>query len=94
MEALNGAVVRSQTEIVLGKCHFYDKLTAVPSKEKILKWLFPGEVDLKHRDVRGKRMNNSGLWFLNLPALQKWMSGEGSNILYCPGLRMYPQIFD
>lgn len=62
-------------------------LMIVPTREKVLKWIYSGTINLKHISERDKRVENSGTWFLNSPEFNAWLSGK-ANILYCPGLRI------
>lgn len=56
-----------------------------PTDEEILEWIFTGPTGNKQQSVSQKRVEDSGEWFLKCPEFQNWVSGESSNLLYCPG---------
>lgn len=56
-------------------------------KQQLLDWIFPHDIDTKHRFVRSRRVAGCGSWFLDSPEYQNWVTGKSSNVLFCPGLR-------
>ncbi|KAI5789913.1 hypothetical protein FPQ18DRAFT_339675 [Pyronema domesticum] len=51
--------------------------TAQEIKE-LVEWLSPLEPQMIHQDVRKMRVANTGNWFLELEAFEKWRDGDGS----------------
>jgi len=61
----------------------------------MLRWLFPYNVDDKHKLLKQKRAHESLKWFLEDDKFKKWVSGRvdnsadaRENILYCHGSSM------
>jgi hypothetical protein len=58
----------------------------VKQKEKdILRWLWTGDVEEKHRMLKKDRVQDSGRWFLETVEYNDWV-GDGSSALICPGI--------
>lgn len=60
-------------------------------REKILTWLWTGDYWKRHQLLRSQRVANTGDWFLECEAFQKWKSGTGTSLLISLGIRMFPQ---
>ena len=55
---------------------------------QILEWLSPLEPRLRHQDVRTRRLDGLGDWFLQIEDFVNWCDGEdGSSMatLFCSG---------
>jgi hypothetical protein len=48
--------------------------------EEILCWISPLEPQLRHQDVKSKRLGNTGNWFLDLEDFQKWRDEDQAEI--------------
>ena len=62
--------------------------TYVDENPQILKWLSPLEPRLRHQDVRTRRLDGLGDWFLRKDAFINWCDGEDGSImgtLFCSG---------
>ena len=62
--------------------------TYVDENAQILEWLSPLEPRLRHHDVRTRRMDGLGSWFLEKDEFINWRDGEdGSTMstLFCSG---------
>ena len=57
--------------------------------EKVLEWLSPSDMSKMHQDIKGKRTDNTGTWFLDSEEFTRWANGEGSTLLFCPGKGSY-----
>ena len=55
--------------------------------EKIMSWLSPLKPGNRHHDVRTKRFEGVGDWFLETGEFREWRSGRGEDkaVLFCPG---------
>ncbi|KAI5785355.1 hypothetical protein FPQ18DRAFT_264884, partial [Pyronema domesticum] len=58
---------------------------------QIVSWLSPLEPHKRHQDIRQKRLEGTGNWFLLQPAFQQWSdseSGDGNigSVLSCSGI--------
>lgn len=63
-------------------------VTLAATKQEVLDWLSPLDVDTKHKTVTAKTVKGSGGWLLSDPIFTDWASGTPeSNFLYCRGLR-------
>lgn len=55
-------------------------------RPRILSWLSPLEPQTRHQDIRTRRLDNIGGWFLEDLKFQEWCNGdEDSVVLLCPG---------
>ena len=62
--------------------------TCVDENAQILEWLSPLEPRLRHQDVRTRRLDGLGGWFLQKDDFIDWRDGEdGSSMgaLFCSG---------
>ena len=62
--------------------------TYVDENPQILEWLSPLEPRLRHQDVRTRRLDGLGDWFLQKDEFINWRDGEGGstmNTLFCSG---------
>ena len=62
--------------------------TCVDENARILEWLSPLEPRLRHQDVRTRRLDGLGGWFLQKDDFINWRDGEdGSSMgaLFCSG---------
>ena len=60
--------------------------TYVDEASQILEWLSPLKPHLRHQDVRTRRMDGVGDWFLRTDDFINWRDGEGGSsmaILFC-----------
>ena len=61
--------------------------------EKVMRWLSPQEPGIRHQDVRDRRLEGSGDWFLETSEFREWRGGEpgageggaGEAVLFCSG---------
>ncbi|KAI5817800.1 hypothetical protein BZA77DRAFT_365727, partial [Pyronema omphalodes] len=58
---------------------------------QILSWISPLEPYKRHQDIRQKRLENTGDWFLHEPEFQAWrnsesVDGNDSSVLVCSGI--------
>jgi hypothetical protein len=61
--------------------------------EKILPWISPLEPQKRHYDIRQKRLEGTGGWFLQQSEFQQWIDGDSpkqnsgtGSILTCSGI--------
>ena len=59
-------------------------------RSQLLNWLSPLEPSLRHRDIRERRVDDIGEWFIQSEEFRRWygLSGEDegeSAILFCCG---------
>jgi len=55
---------------------------------EIMRWLSPLELDSRHHEVRTKRFEGVGDWFLGASQFREWKGGEGEAdkaVLFCSG---------
>jgi hypothetical protein len=66
-------------------------LILVDEVMKLLRWLSPLEPEKRHHDLKARRLDNTGSWFLQLPDFELWRddsdSGESgyNSVLGCYG---------
>jgi len=63
-------------------------ITYVDEKAKILNWLSPLQPRTRHNDVRGRRQDGLGEWFLQADEFLRWRDGKGESrktTLFCSG---------
>lgn len=54
--------------------------------KKLLSWISPVEPQKRHQDVRSKRLQSTGNWFLETENFRNWRDDKGSDILGCYGI--------
>lgn len=59
-------------------------------REKILDWVWKGDYWTKHKNLRDRRVPNTGKGFLADERIQAWRTGTGNPILICLGIRTAP----
>lgn len=59
-------------------------------REKILTWLWKEDYWKRHKNIRERRVSNTGKWFLQSNAFRDWRHGVGSHILVSYGIRTEP----
>ena len=62
--------------------------TYVDENPQILEWLSPLEPRLRHQDVRTRRLDGLGDWFLRKDEFINWRDGQDGSImstLFCSG---------
>jgi hypothetical protein len=67
----------------------YFKLTESLDQEmeSLLQWISPLEPQIRHEDVRSKRLPNTGNWFLDSDIFRHWREDcKGVNIFGCYGI--------
>jgi len=67
-----------------------NNITIVDDRSALLTWLSPLEPELRHQDIRERRVDNVGEWFLQTEQFRSWYekSGEGEGdkaVLSCYG---------
>jgi len=63
-------------------------ITYVDERAKILNWLSPLQPRTRHNDVRGRRQDGLGEWFLQSDEFLRWRDGKGESgkaTLFCSG---------
>ena len=63
-------------------------ITYGDERAKLLDWLSPLQPRVRHNDVRGRRQDGIGEWFLQTDKFLRWRDGEGEfdkATLFCPG---------
>jgi len=63
-------------------------ITCVDEKAKVLNWLSPLQPHVRHNDVRNRRQDGLGEWFLQTDEFLRWRDGEGESgkaTLFCSG---------
>ena len=73
---------------VTGSYNTTNNTTYVDESAQILEWLSPLELRLRHQDVRTRRMDGLGDWFVQKDDFINWRDGEdGSSMstLFCSG---------
>ena len=63
-------------------------ITHVDEKAKILNWLSPLQPHVRHNDVRARRQDGIGEWFLEGDGFLGWRDGNsesGKATLFCSG---------
>ena len=63
-------------------------ITHVNKKTKLLNWLSPLQPRVRHNDVRGRRQDGIGEWFLRADEFLGWRDGKGEfgkATLFCSG---------
>ena len=65
-------------------------LAAADDRPNILAWLSPLDPRLRHQDIRDRRVENVGEWFLKTEEFKSWYArSEGSlsdmGVLFCYG---------
>ena len=59
-------------------------------KSEILAWLSPLEPQIRHQDIRTRRVDEVGSWLLQTQEYRNWFSGvgwggSGGSALFCHG---------
>ena len=67
-----------------------NNLTIVDERSQILAWLSPLEPNIRHHDVRDRRVEGVGEWLLQTEQFRSWCTGSeggesGRGILFCYG---------
>ena len=63
-------------------------ITYADEKAKVLNWLSPLQPRTRHNDVRARRQDGLGEWFLQTDEFRRWRdeeSGPGKATFFCPG---------
>jgi len=63
-------------------------ITYVDEKAKVLNWLSPLQPLVRHNDVRARRQDGLGEWYLQTDEFLRWRDGEGESskaTLFCSG---------
>ena len=63
-------------------------ITYGDERAKLLDWLSPLQPRVRHNDVRGRRQDGIGEWFLRTDEFLSWRDGEGEfgeATLFCSG---------
>jgi len=63
-------------------------ITYADEKVKVLNWLSPLQPHVRHNDVRNRRQDGLGEWFLQTDEFLRWRDGEGESgkaTLFCSG---------
>ena len=63
-------------------------ITYADEKAKVLNWLSPLQPHVRHNDVRNRRQDGLGEWFLQTDEFLRWRDGEGESskaTLFCSG---------
>ena len=60
-------------------------ITYGDERAKLLDWLSPLQPRVRHNDVRGRRQDGIGEWFLQTDEFLSWRDGEGEATLFCSG---------
>jgi len=63
-------------------------ITYADEKAKVLDWLSPLQSSTRHNDVRDRRQDGLGEWFLQTDEFLRWRDGEGESgkaTLFCSG---------
>ena len=63
-------------------------ITYVNERTKLLNWLSPLQPHVRHNDVRARRQDGLGEWFLQSDEFLRWRDGEGDfgkATLFCSG---------
>jgi hypothetical protein len=58
-------------------------------RKQVCKWLFNKDVTSRHENIRARRTERTGGWFLETPELKNWLKETSSNTLICYGMRIY-----
>lgn len=59
-------------------------------REKVLEWVWKGDYWKRHKNIRDRRVANTGKGFLESDAVKAWRTGTGSQSLICLGIRTSP----
>lgn len=54
--------------------------------QQLLAWLSPVEFGTQQNEIYGKVQEGTGRWLLEAEEFGKWVTGESSRILWCPGI--------
>jgi hypothetical protein len=60
--------------------------------EKVLEWISPGTRNEAHDAKRVERAEGTGDWLFKSEQFRNWVTGEGSKLLFCHGIGIYPFI--
>ena len=63
-------------------------ITCVNERAKLLNWLSPLQPRVRHNDVRGRRQDGIGEWFLQTNEFLEWRDSQsefGKVTLFCSG---------
>jgi len=63
-------------------------ITYADEKAKVLNWLSPLQPHVRHNDVRNRRQDGLGEWFLQTDEFLRWRDGKGESgkaTLFCSG---------
>ena len=63
-------------------------ITYADKRAKLLNWLSPLQPRVRHNDVRGRREDGIGEWFLQTDEFRRWRDGKGEfdkATLFCSG---------
>ena len=63
-------------------------ITYLDEKAKVLNWLSPLQPRTRHNDVRARRQDGLGEWFLQADEFLRWRDGGGESdkaTLFCSG---------
>ena len=67
-----------------------NNFTIVDERSQILNWLSPLEPNIRHHDVRDRRVEGVGEWLLQTNEFRSWYAGSGGGesdnaVLFCYG---------
>ena len=63
-------------------------ITYVDERDKLLNWLSPLQPGARHNDIRSRRQDGLGEWFLQADEFLRWRDGKGESgkaTLFCSG---------
>ena len=68
----------------------WNNYTVANSKSQILAWLSPLEPNIRHHDIRDRRVEGVGEWLLQTEKFKSWCAGSGGGesdkaVLFCYG---------
>ena len=68
----------------------WNNCTVADEKSEVLAWLSPLEPQIRHHDIRTRRVNEVGDWLLQTQEYRNWFDGiregeSGSSALFCYG---------
>ncbi|RPA91187.1 hypothetical protein L873DRAFT_1715217, partial [Choiromyces venosus 120613-1] len=66
----------------------YNVTSVADERTKVLQWLSPLEPKRRHQEVRTRRLDGIGVWFLETTEFRKWCKAEDGSVastLFCSG---------
>lgn len=58
-------------------------------RREILKWIYSGDFEERHKYVAAERAQGSGEWFLRSENYRQWTGSRTSEVLCCLGMRKF-----